>query len=95
MLILKNFLSVFIFWNSSAFCAIQITIPGQIYATSTIIANYTREPSDPVPHAMKVVKEDTDNSKPLVSDPFKFQQQVNQSDDGLSGSVATPFNRAG
>jgi hypothetical protein len=45
---------------------------------------------------MNKVKEDTDDGGALVSDSIKFYaRQVNQTNDGLSGSVDIPFNRAG
>jgi hypothetical protein len=90
-----NFLSFFTF-SSSAFCAIQITLPGQIYAATTVVANYTRDPSDSIPQSISKVKEDTDDGASLVSVAIEFSgPQVNQASDGLSGSIELLFNRAG
>jgi hypothetical protein len=76
----------------------RITIPGQIYANTIVVANYTRDPSDPIPHTINKIKEDavTVDEAPLISGAIDFSgPQVNQASDGLSGSIELPFNFAG
>ena len=62
----------------------------------TVVANYTRDASDSIPQTINKVKEDTDDGTSLVSVPIEFSgPQVNQSSDGLSGSIELLFSRAG